>query len=249
MTESYQHLNLLLYYRWKRSYKFYGIVYLLFLLLSAFFLYNKGNPIGWVRYEIYFGGRPCLMLFLVSLCIVVVYGIATLWHMQLKSNALHRYLLLPKSRIAFMVSEFMMNVSAILCLLLLQYGVFYLGYRYYMTLVPAYPMHNGLYLSMVRSPQLFKYLLPLTITQTCVILASVMTIAAVSVYLGIFYQKVQSYLLLAVSLAVLTYVWCYPVGIQFEVQRGLQLVLLVAVTLLIGYCFQSSMKGNTYGGR
>ena len=248
MKESYQHLNLLLYYRWKRSYKFYGIIYLIFTLLSAFFLYHKGNPIGWVRYEVYFGSRPCLMLFFLTLGILVVYGIATLWYMQLKSNALHRYLLLPKARMAFMVSEFLMNVTAILCLLLLQYAIYYMGYRYYMTLAPFYNIQNSYYLSIVRS-SLFKYLFPLTLIQLCIILASLFTISAVSVYVGIFYQKGRSYLLLAASMIVIGYVWYYPVGIQFDIQRGLQAALLLVVMLLVGYCFHKSMKHNTYGGR
>ena len=74
MTKEFENLNLLLFYRWKRSYKFYGIVFALYLAFCLFSLLIKGEQIGWVRYEVYFGSRPCLLLFLVALCVVIAYG-------------------------------------------------------------------------------------------------------------------------------------------------------------------------------
>ena len=143
MTKEFENLNLLLFYRWKRSYKFYGIVFALYLAFCLFALLMKGEQLGWVRYEVYFGSRPCLLLFLAALSVVIVYQVATLLYMQLRSNALHRYLILPQSRVPFMLSELLMNISAIVILLLLQYAVYYIGYRYYMTLAPLYNLKNG----------------------------------------------------------------------------------------------------------
>ena len=121
----------------------------------------------------------------VSCClsVVIVYQVATLLYMQLRSNALHRYLILPQSRVPFMLSELLMNISAIVILLLLQYAVYYIGYRYYMTLAPFYNLKNGSYLSIVRSGML-KYLFPLTITQLLIIVSSIVTVSAMTVYLG-----------------------------------------------------------------
>ena len=55
MTKEFENLNLLLFYRWKRSYKFYGIVFALYLAFCLFALLMKGEQLGWVRYEVYFG--------------------------------------------------------------------------------------------------------------------------------------------------------------------------------------------------
>ena len=101
MTKEFENLNLLLFYRWKRSYKFYGIVFALYLAFCLFALLMKGEQLGWVRYEVYFGSRPCLLLFLAALSVVIVYQVATILYMQLRSNALHRYLILPQSRVLF----------------------------------------------------------------------------------------------------------------------------------------------------
>lgn len=83
MTKEFENLNLLLFYRWKRSYKFYGIVFALYLAFCLFALLMKGEQLGWVRYEVYFGSRPCLLLFLAALSVVIVYQVATLLYMQL----------------------------------------------------------------------------------------------------------------------------------------------------------------------
>ena len=71
MTKEFENLNLLLFYRWKRSYKFYGIVFALYLAFCLFALLMKGEQLGWVRYEVYFGSRPCLLLFLAALSVVI----------------------------------------------------------------------------------------------------------------------------------------------------------------------------------
>lgn len=248
MTREFENLNLLLFYRWKRSYKFYGIIFAVYFVVSMIFLLLKGEQIGWVRYEVYYGTRPCLILFLITLCITIVYGVATLLYMQLRSNAMHRYLILPQSRVPFMLSELFMNISAIVCLLLLQYAVYYIGYRYYMTLAPFYNLENGFYLSIIRSGML-KYLFPLTITQLLIIVSSIVSVSALIVYLGVYYQRLQSYVQCIPALAVFLYVWGTPYGIQFDVQRGLQLILILVLAAVTALSFRSSMLRNQYGGR
>lgn len=248
MTKEFENLNLLLFYRWKRSYKFYGIVFALYLAFCLFALLMKGEQLGWVRYEVYFGSRPCLLLFLAALSVVIVYQVATLLYMQLRSNALHRYLILPQSRVPFMLSELLMNISAIVILLLLQYAVYYIGYRYYMTLAPFYNLKNGFYLSIVRSGML-KYLFPLTITQLLIIVSSIVTVSAMTVYLGVYYQRLQSYILCIANIAGVLFVWGMPSGIQFDVQRGMQLALMMVLAGLMVLSFRNSMNRNQYGGR
>lgn len=248
MTREFENLNLLLYYRWKRSWKFYGIVFAIYLITCLGLLFMKGEQIGWVRYEVYFGSRPCLIMFLIAFSVLVVYGVATLLYMQLRSNALHRYLILPRSRVAFMLSELLMNISAIVLLLLLQYAVYYIGYRYYMTLAPFYNLKNGFYLSIVRSDML-KYLFPLTITQLLIIACSIVTVSAMTVYLGVYYRKLQSYLLFIAAFGCILYVWGIPYGIQFCLQRGIQLALMLLIASVMALRFRYAMLQNQYGGR
>lgn len=67
MTKEFENLNLLLFYRWKRSYKFYGIVFALYLAFCLFALLMKGEQLGWVRYEVYSArGHVCFCFLLPS---------------------------------------------------------------------------------------------------------------------------------------------------------------------------------------
>lgn len=141
-----------------------------------------------------------------------------------------------------------MNISAIVILLLLQYVVYYIGYRYYMTLAPFYNLKNGFYLSIVRSGML-KYLFPLTITQLLIIVSSIVTVSAMTVYLGVYYQRLQSYILCIANIAGVLFVWGMPSGIQFDVQRGMQLALMLVLDGLMVLSFRNSMNRNQYGGR
>ena len=117
-----------------------------------------------------------------------------------------------------------------------------------MTLAPFYNLKNGFYLSIVRSGML-KYLFPLTITQLLIIVSSIVTVSAMTVYLGVYYQRLQSYILCIANIAIFLFVWGMPSGIQFGVQRGMQLALMLVLAGLMALRFRNSMIRNQYGGR
>ena len=117
-----------------------------------------------------------------------------------------------------------------------------------MTLAPFYNLKNGFYLSIVRSGML-KYLFPLTITQLLIIVSSIVTVSAMTVYLGVYYQRLQSYILCIANIAGVLFVWGMPSGLQFDVQRGMQLALMLVLAGLMVLSFRNSMNRNQYGGR
>lgn len=246
MVKQQEKLSLLLFYRWKQSYKFYGILYLLYLLGCTPLLYTGSDEV-WPRYETFFDGSSPAGAFLIALVCIVCYGIATLLVMQRKSNGLSRYMILPKSRVSFVISEIMMNMTAILLLLLLQAAVFYLGFRYYVSMATFYDVDHGLYLAISRNA-FMRTCIPLTLTQLFILLSSIVTLSSLSVYLGLFFHKSTTLGVTIISLFVYLYVWLYPAGLSFSLERVLQLLLMMVLFVGILWCFQYQMKRNAYGG-
>lgn len=242
-----ENLNLSFFYRWIKSYKFYGAIFILYFLSCMLFLLVKGKRVGWIRYEIYYNFRPCIYFFGITLIAIVIYGIASLLYMQLKSNAFYRHMILPKSRITFILSEILMNMSAICVLLILQFLVYYIGYHYYTTLDASFNLENGFYLSITRGGTI-RYLLPLTITQLFILISSVLMGSTLIVYIGTFFHKISSYALFLLGAGAFIYAWVYPIGLSFGIQRMIQLVLILLVLVISVYCFHKALQKNEFRG-
>lgn len=242
-----ERLNLSFFYRWIKSYKFYSVIFILYFLSCMFFLLVKGKRVGWIRYEIYYDLRPCIYIFSIALIVIILYGIATLLYMQMKSNAFYRHMILPQSRVTFIISEILMNMSAICLLLILQFLVYYIGYHYYTTLDASFNLENGFYLSITRGSTI-RYLFPLTITQLCILISSILMSSTLIVYIGTFSHKIKSYALLLLGIGALIYAWAYPFGLSFSVQRMIQLVLILFMLALTVYCFHKALRKNEFRG-
>lgn len=246
-TTSYSKLNALLFYRWRKSWKVFIPIYVVFTLLSVFFLFRNGSPIGWVRYEVYYEMRPCTMLFLIALAILIGYSLITLIWMQKDVNQIHRYLLLPKARMMIVMSEVMMNMMAIAVLLYLHYLLYYIGYRHYMTLAPFYEIANGLILSIIRS-SFVRCLFPLTIPQWCILITSMIMISCIPAYIGLFHHDRIRCIMAAFMSCIVIYVWLFPAGLEMNMMRIVQIGLLIASLIVIVLDTQKAMLKNVAGG-
>lgn len=245
MNRNDEKLSLLLFYRWKRSYKFYSILFLLYLLGCSPLLYIGNHTM--VRYETFYDSKGCQMIFYIVLTMIICYSIGSLLELQRKSNAFARYMLLPKARTKFILSEVIVTISMILLLLSLQAAIYYVGFRNYVSYATFYDVTNGWYLAIARNV-FMSHFLPLTLTQLCILFMSVVTLSTLSVYLGIFFHKRTTLGIVAVSILVFLYVWQYPVGLSFSLMRGFQLCLMILVFIACIFCFRYQLKHNEFRG-
>lgn len=247
MQETYRKLNTLLYYRWRKAWKFYFVLFSLFILSCSFLLYQKGTTLGWVRYEVYYGQRSCVILFFITLILCVAYSLFSLLHMQRDVNQMHRYLILPHARFTIVISNVCMNICAIALLLMIHYFIYYFGFRYYVSFASFYDIANGFILSIARS-EFLRYLFPLTIPQWLILLSSIVMLATIPVYLGVFHHDIMRCFIGGLMMMIIVYVWVFPAGLEMDFMRIVQMCLLISMLFLLYIDIRKAITNNVAGG-
>lgn len=247
MQKTYDKLNTLLYYRWRKAWKFYLILFTLFMLSCSFLLCQKGNILGWIRYEVYYAQRACVIIFFIVLILCIAYSLFSLLQMQRDVNQMHRYLILPHTRITIVISDVCMNICAIALLLLLHYLIYYFGFRYYVSFASFYDIANGFALSIARS-EFLRYLFPLTIPQWLILLSSIVMLSTIPVYLGVFHHDLMRCFLGIFMMIIIVYVWVFPAGLELDSMRMVQMCLLFGMLILVFIDIRKAIRMNVAGG-
>lgn len=247
MMEKMNKMSELLYYRWKKSYKVYATIYVVYVLIAGILVLNQRESMDWYRYEQYFNNRYAYVPFFLALAVLIGYGVISIVLMQRSVNYFERYMILPMNRLQVIYSEMIVNITMVIILCLLQYLVYCGGYHYFIGLRPDYVLRNGFYLSLARN-HLMGYVLPATFMQVAILICTMSLLVCVVINLVVFYHNKSSYVFLLLSTIALYITWTQPYAISFSFPRLTQCLVLFGLVVAILYTLPKNMKNNSFGG-